>query len=723
MAFPLALEGTYDRTVAVRSAIKIFVATAAVVIALSIVGYYIERGMKYTALAENESRFLISATSILDEVFRGVLGDVLILAEKKHLFRNAGAEKNLLAKEFIDVANIKRIYQQIYLVDASGRETVKVDHSGRAAYAVAEPDLQNESHRHYFQQTMSLKPGTIFVSHPASDIKQQKSARPAMPMVRLATPVVNTQGERKGILVLNLLVDKLLDKIAGDEIVGQRDLMLLNDDGYWLYGGNTDNARSPRPVHSRNFSTVNNEAWQQAMILPAGQFRNEQGLFTYRTLTIRPGPESTGPFLQEIEWRLLSYVDAESLSAAINSRRPFFIAGAALSLLLILPVSVLRGRRFAQQVYATSLLTTYSNIIEQSDELIYVVGADGKFRFVNSAFERCTGYKAEEVVGKGPSILKSGRHPEDFYKLLWSTIKSGKTFEGVFVNKKKDGSIYYEAKRIMPFRGAKGEAMYFLSVGHDLSDMYEKRLHEMQVTSQLSKSVPHHFNNLLSIIMGYIQISIHKVGSNGAGAMDEIKVFLQKSMEQAVNAEALIAKIAMSRHDRIDIQARIDVGAIAGIAVAEAKARWPENINIALCADSHLPMISANAELLEKALKELLENAREALVDGGDINIELKVIEPVSDFCVNCGEPIKGKHIQISVRDNGPGISADMMDRIFDPFFSTKESARLVAQTPGLGLTMVRGIVHQNGGHLLLQSKEGRGTKVSLLLPINTQNQ
>ena len=112
------------------------------------------------------------------------------------------------------------------------------------------------------------------MSYLDSDIEQKKSVPAVMPVIQLATPVVNTQGDWKGILVLNLLAGKLFEKIAGYEIIQQRGLMLLNDNGYWLYGGNTENASS------RAFSTTNNEAWQQLMTLPAGQFRNKQGLFT-----------------------------------------------------------------------------------------------------------------------------------------------------------------------------------------------------------------------------------------------------------------------------------------------------------------------------------------------------------------------------------------------------------------------------------------------------------
>jgi len=196
------------------------------------------------------------------------------LAEKEHLVRKGDEEKKMLAKEFIEVANIRRIDQQIDLIDAAGTETVKVDHSGGVAYAVAQPDLRNEAHRDYFQQAMSLKPGGFFVSYLDSDIEQKKSVPAVMPVIQLATPVVNTQGDWKGILVLNLLAGKLFEKIAGYEIIQQRGLMLLNEKGYGLYGGNTENASS------RAFSTTNNEAWQQLMTLPAGQFRNKQGLFT-----------------------------------------------------------------------------------------------------------------------------------------------------------------------------------------------------------------------------------------------------------------------------------------------------------------------------------------------------------------------------------------------------------------------------------------------------------
>ena len=75
--------------------------------------------------------------------------------------------------------------------------------------------------------------------------------------------------------------------------------------------------------------------------------------------------------------------------------------------------------------------------------------------------------------------------------------------------------------------------------------------------------------------------------------------------------------------------------------------------------------------------------------------------------------------MQTSISDNGTGINDDELDEVFEPFFSTRTSAQLVAQTPGLGLTMVRGIVHQNDGHLLLESTVGSGTRVSMLYPTN----
>ncbi len=110
-----------------------------------------------------------------------------------------------------------------------------------------------------------------------------------------------------------------------------------------------------------------------------------------------------------------------------------------------------------------------SRVIEQTDDAVVITDRDGLIEYVNPAFERKTGYTREEVIGKTPRIVKSGKHGEEFYHVLWETILRGEVFRGELVNKKKDGTLYHEEKTITPIKNRRGEITSYVSTGKDIT--------------------------------------------------------------------------------------------------------------------------------------------------------------------------------------------------------------------------------------------------------------
>ncbi|MBI3186411.1 MAG: EAL domain-containing protein [Gammaproteobacteria bacterium] len=110
-----------------------------------------------------------------------------------------------------------------------------------------------------------------------------------------------------------------------------------------------------------------------------------------------------------------------------------------------------------------------STAAEQTADSVLITNTRGQIEFVNKSFEAMTGYTRDEVMGKQPSILKSGHHSQDYYKNLWDTILNGKTFRDVLVNRKKDGTLYYDEETITPLLNDKGTIIHFLSVGSDIT--------------------------------------------------------------------------------------------------------------------------------------------------------------------------------------------------------------------------------------------------------------
>ncbi len=121
-------------------------------------------------------------------------------------------------------------------------------------------------------------------------------------------------------------------------------------------------------------------------------------------------------------------------------------------------------RRGAEQI------AKLASAVEQTDDSVIVTDAGGVIQYVNPAFEHSSGYVRAEVLGKKPSLAKSGRHAAPFYDELWGTLLRGDVFRAVFVNRRKDGGLYYEEKSITPLKDAEGRITHFVSVGKDITE-------------------------------------------------------------------------------------------------------------------------------------------------------------------------------------------------------------------------------------------------------------
>ena len=130
-----------------------------------------------------------------------------------------------------------------------------------------------------------------------------------------------------------------------------------------------------------------------------------------------------------------------------------------------------------------------SGALEQTADLVMITDVDGIIEYVNPAFETITGFTKEEVIGEKPRFLRSGKQDNAFYKNMWDTILSGNVYNGVLINKRKDGSHYYEEKTITPIRSKDNQITYFIATGKDISERMrtQERLHYMAHHDSLTK--------------------------------------------------------------------------------------------------------------------------------------------------------------------------------------------------------------------------------------------
>lgn len=126
--------------------------------------------------------------------------------------------------------------------------------------------------------------------------------------------------------------------------------------------------------------------------------------------------------------------------------------------------------------------------MEQTADSVVITDPAGRIEYVNPAFEKQTGFSKQEAVGKTPRLVKSGKQDAAFYKQLWDTIRAGRVFRGVLINRRKDGSIYYEEKTITPLINAEGTIVHYVSTGKDITPRMRLEEERMRLVATLEET-------------------------------------------------------------------------------------------------------------------------------------------------------------------------------------------------------------------------------------------
>ncbi|MCP3891229.1 MAG: response regulator [Desulfobulbaceae bacterium] len=353
--------------------------------------------------------------------------------------------------------------------------------------------------------------------------------------------------------------------------------------------------------------------------------------------------------------------------------------------------------------------------VQQSPVSIIITDLEGCIEYVNPKFCNLTGYSKQEVIGKNPNLLQSDTTSPELYNNLWKTLLSGKEWRGEFQNKKKNGELYWEDALIFPIFNGDGAITHFLAVKEDITDrkQFEKHLlqtQKLEAIGTLAGGIAHDFNNILGAILGYTELA--KEDSQPGSTIEKN---LEKVLESGNRAKNLVTQIlAFSRHDDIDFQ-YIQPVTIVKEAINMLRPSLPTTIEIIEDIDSATGHIFANPSQLSQIVMNLCTNAFHAMEEtGGRLDISLKEIDRCRQD--NTTEPHidTGTFVQLSVRDSGTGMTQEVKDKIFDPYFTTKG----IGKGTGMGLSIVHGIIKSYGGFITLSSEPGKGTAFHIFIPV-----
>ncbi len=229
-------------------------------------------------------------TNVIGSVFRNVVADLMFLVDHHEflflLDGHKGDVKKYLGHDFLSFLLKEGRYDQIRYLDDRGMEIVRYNYNHGKPLAVPESKLQNKADRYYFRDTMALKQGGIFISPMDLNKEHGDIEQPLKPMIRFATPVFDSKGKKKGIVILNYFGSILLKNLRKEAKGAQGEVALLNSEGYWLMGPNPEKEWGFMYEGKKNasFKTVFPKAWETISTNESGQFTTSSGLFTFSTV-------------------------------------------------------------------------------------------------------------------------------------------------------------------------------------------------------------------------------------------------------------------------------------------------------------------------------------------------------------------------------------------------------------------------------------------------------
>jgi|GEM_PF-713940 len=233
----------------------------------------------------------------------------------------------------------------------------------------------------------------------------------------------------------------------------------------------------------------------------------------------------------------------------------------------------------------------------------------------------------------------------------------------------------------------------------------------LKAIGTLASGIAHDFKNLLQIIQGSVELLLLNKSPGDQDYADLQEIFTTARIgNELVQQMLAYSRSLKSEKKNTDLNAQISRSG------QRLQKSLPESISLQLRLDEDLPAVALDAVQMEQVLMNLATNARDAMPDGGTLGIQTSTIELTQAFCKRHPKAKPGAYVCLRVSDTGEGMEPGTRDRIFEPFFSTKE----VGKGTGLGLSMVYGIIQNHDGLITCNSRPGQGTTFNVLLPLQS---
>ena len=347
-----------------------------------------------------------------------------------------------------------------------------------------------------------------------------------------------------------------------------------------------------------------------------------------------------------------------------------------------------------------------SSVAEQINDAILVTDTNFAVTYTNNAFEQLFGYALDDLRGKTPDILNAEPLADQIQQELYGVVSAGKEYLGESLNRRKDGSTFVCEYKVMPLIDKNGGVYAYVCVQRDITDRRRmeveiRRAHNLESLGTLAGGIAHDFNNVLTGVTGNLALLGRMLDKDS----EEYEI-VQEARQSADRTRDLtrqlmaFAKGGAPVKETVSIEALVRETADLSLSGSNTKPYYmfPEGLSPA----------DIDRGQIGQVLQNIVLNADQAMPDGGAVKISAENIEiPERDPL-----PLEaGRYVDISVEDQGIGMSEDVLARIFDPYYTTKAAGH------GLGLAIAHTIISNHGGIITVTSEVGVGTTFEIFLP------
>lgn len=467
----------------------LFLPMALGVVGLAAYIYQSEKTKELLITASHESAVIQLAEHSIQKDLEKVFSDLRYLSLNNDFrvlvdhFSNGQSDH--FSENIKSMMQSRKVYDQIRWIDESGIERLRVNFNGGNPLMIPIEKLQDKGDRYYFVEAMKLSGGELYISPFDLNVENGKIEIPNKPTIRIATPIVDRSGKKRGIFVINYMGDEVIKEFTSITAISHGEAMLLNSDGFWMKGMKPDDAWGF--MHKRDDLTLAHRypaAWKRMEKEENGQFADEEGLWTFETIyplgdaQQTDGAAATRATLAQkrgSSMKVLTYIPSKKLYVKITPLRNNIAVSAGLMLLFIgignWKYLQLRRRERKSLRSMKKAQVKINTILEAVPDMIMQVDSEKKYRWANN---EGIVFFGEDVIGKEASFYFEGE--QDTYALV-EPLFSGDNKQTIYFEswqRRRDGEKRLLGWWCRALKHKNGHLKGVLATGRDITETWKK---------------------------------------------------------------------------------------------------------------------------------------------------------------------------------------------------------------------------------------------------------